>query len=212
MAKADSNPADITNHEATASSVTNSAFVPAARGRAFARSSVWLAPALVHGLISWHILSDVRLGTTGGASTIVTVAMIALLIPFALAGVAMIVLGLRWLLLALWPGRVGVTADARSLHLAFGPFGSRTYDVDRLDTKYYFELSIDIVEVGFEALLPDEEQVANFLPRLLHPDAKTPINRTIMRFAGGTEAEVACALRPMIAHWRGEEATVEASA
>jgi len=198
-----------TSRAASPAPLTNHVFVPVARGRALARSSVWLAPALVQALILWHVLADLQIHKTGSGSTMVAMAKIALLVPFAVAGAAMLVVGLRWLLLTLWPGRVGITADAHSLRLALGPFGRHIYDVNRLEAKYLFELSVDIVESGFEALLPDDEQVDNFLPRLLHPDAKTPINRSIMRFACGTEAEVARALRPMIAQWRGENATAE---
>lgn len=183
---------------------TESAFVPVARGRAVARASVWLAPALVHALISWHILTDIRLEAASGANTVVAVAWIAMLVPFGLVGAVMVIVGLRWLALALWPGRVGVTATADELKLALGPFGTRSFDASRLEAKYFFELSIDVVDEGFEALLPDEEQVANFLPRLRHPDAKEPLNRRLMRFATGTEPEIAQTLRPVIACWRRE--------
>ncbi len=204
MAKAHFDSADATNQNAYPAAARSGVFVPVGRGRALARSSVWLAPALVHGLLSWHLLSDVRLGEPGGPHTIVELAIIAALVPFGLAGIAMVALGMRWLLLALWPGCVGVTADAHALRLALGPFGNRTYDTDRLEVRYFFELSEDNDEGGFEALLPEQEQIKNFLPRLLHPDAKSPLHRSIMRFADGTESSIAQALRPVIAQWRGE--------
>lgn len=196
-----------TNRDASPPAGPSRVFVPVGRGRALARASVWLAPALVHGLFSWHLWFNLRLGEPGGPSTIVKVAIIAALIPFGLAGIAMVVWGLRWLLLAMWPGRVGVTADTHALRLELGPFGNRTYDTDRLDVRYFFELSADSGEEGFEALLPEAEQIRNFLPRLLHPDAKNPLQRSIMRFADGTESSVAQALRPIIAQWRKEHST-----
>ena len=76
------------------------------------------------------------------------------------------------------------------------------YDAVRLDVRYPFELSADTVNGSFEAFLPQEEQIARFLPRLLHPDAREPLNQVILRFAGGREEEIAAAMRPAVEQWR----------
>ena len=55
---------------------------------------------------------------------------------------------------------------------------------------------------GFEAFLPEEEQQMRLLPRILHPSAREPLNRVILRFVQPPEEEAVRSLRPLIDHWR----------
>lgn len=122
---------------------------------------------------------------------------------------------LRYAALWMWPGRVCVFADARVLVFALGPFGTRRFDAARLETQYPFEqLEADGEAEGFEAFLPQDEQIARLVPWLSHPEA-TPstlsIHRTLLRFCAGDEAEIAARLRPAIDAWRSAGATSDRS-
>ena len=74
--------------------------------------------------------------------------------------------------------------------------------VARIKARYFFELPADDVDEPFEALLPEEEQIAKLIPELTHPDATMPLRRTILRFVHGDEETIAAALRPVIERWR----------
>jgi len=178
-------------------------FVRVQRMTALSRALLSLAPAVVIASIAWPVLTDVW--KDGGASSlIVDIAVSLALAPFVLGAVALCVSGFRWLLLACWPRPAGIYADATALTLALGPFGTRRYDVDRLEVRYLFECSDDEEADSYEALLPEEEQIRRYLPVMQHPEIREPLNRVVMRFLGGSESAAAARLRPMIARWRGE--------
>jgi len=105
-------------------------------------------------------------------------------------------------LLAVWPASVAVVAEVDFLTLRLGPFGTRTYDTPRLDVRYPFELSQDADGGGFEAFLHEDEQRDKLLPRILHPAAREPLHRVILRFVKESELDTARTLRPIIDRWR----------
>ena len=176
------------------------------------RALLRLAPALVVATISWSVLANLRLWGGGGSPPIVDVALAVLVVPFVLGAIALGLSGLRWLALALWPGPPGIHADTLALTLALGPFGTRRYETDRLDVRYPFECSDDDEADTFEALLPEEEQIRDYLPIMRHPGAREPLNRVVLRFVAGPERAVARTLRPIFTLWRGEGAAAESDA
>lgn len=179
-------------------------FVPAARVRALTHSLVWLVPAFVIFTFSWTIVFGQDTSRPWDAIDAVSVAMMLVIVPFNLIALGLAVWGGRWLLLALWPGRAGVDARRDELVLGFGPFGTSRYPVAELDVHYLFELDEAGEEEGFEAFLPEEEQIASYLPQIKHRKRAEPLNREILKFVAGPEPRVARALRPMVAQWRGE--------
>jgi hypothetical protein len=177
-------------------------FWPAARARAVTRGTLWAAASLLLAIASFTIYRSLQFGSSVAGGRLVAIAIGVGALPLLILTVITAVQAIRWLGLAVWPGRAGVFATAASLTLRFGPFGTQRFEAAALDVKYPFELSGDFEDGGFEAFLPEEHQLASFLPRIAHPDAREPINRTILRYAAGTEAQIAAGLRPAIQRWR----------
>ena len=57
-------------------------------------------------------------------------------------------------------------------------------------------------ERRFEALLPEDEQQSNLLPRMFDAGTGVQVDRLILRFASGAESDLATRLRPLIDRWR----------
>jgi len=176
--------------------------LPIARGRAATRALVCSVPAFLLGIATVLIYGRLNFVPTGVSNRLVDYSIAALSLPIPLISLWMTLKAVRWLLLALWPTRAAVVAEADTLTLRLGPFGTRTYDAQRLDVRYLFELSQDADEGGFEAFLPEEQQRDKFLPRILHPAAREPLNRIILRFVKESEPDAARTLRPLIDRWR----------
>ncbi len=176
--------------------------VPVSRSRALTRGALWLALGLTLWLVTTFIYSGLSFRPSGVSNRLVDISIAIATLPVPLAGAYSGVRADLWLLLFLWPGPIGIVGDARSLTLRFGPFSTRVYDTLRIKVQYAFELSEESTAGSFEALLPPEEQMARLLPRIVHPDAREPLDEVILRFVGGEEAEVAAALRPVIELWR----------
>ena len=185
--------------------------IPVARLKALVRGVWWSMSALLAGLLSYLVYSGLDWRPSAVTSRLVEycIAVAALPAPATLLYSAF--QALRWVGLCLWPTGVGVHADERSLVFKLGPFGTRAYDVTRLDVRYPFELSSDVEDGGYEAFLPEEEQVARFLPRLLHPMSQEPLNRVMLRFVLGDEAAVAAAMRPIIERWQSSKSQDEST-
>jgi len=166
------------------------------RVRALGRGLVWLTAAVPLLLIVGLLLSRLDFTKTGVHSLLVEASLALLAIPLGVGALVCAFRGFQHLLLGFWIGDIGMAADDHHLTLCLGPFGTRTYPVSELDIKYPFELSGD--EESFEAFLPEETQRATMLPRILHPSVREPISRTILRFASGTEVEIAQQVRPWI--------------
>lgn len=183
------------------------AIVPVSRSRATTRAVVWLVPAAILGVGAISIYRGVHFVPSGISNRFVdyAIALIALPVPAGALWTAWN--ALRWLLLALWPARVGVFASDAELTMRLGPFGTAVFEVERLEVRYAYECSgEEDDEAGFEAFIPEDEQHATLLPRITHPKAKAALNRVILRFAQGDEAETARRLRPAIERWRTMQA------
>ncbi len=171
-------------------------FLPVARGRMLLRGLVWGAAGLLLGILAREIFSKLDFTRTGVHSRLVEASLAVVALPIAVGAAGCVWHGFRHLLVALWVGELGITLRANSLALRLGPFGSRDYPTGELAIKYPFELSGD--EESFEAFLPDELQRSTMLPRITHPSEKVPISRQILRFAQGTEPQIAQRIRPWV--------------
>lgn len=172
------------------------------RSAAFVRGALWIASALLCGAGVAVVFQSLDFSPAGASNRIVDLCILAVTLPVVATGLYLLVLGLRWIGLSVWPGAVGIVATDGELVLRLGAFGTRRFDVSRLDLKYAFELSGDEDDGGFESFLPEEEQMANYLPRILHLKAKDRIDRMILKFSQGAEADIARALRPAFEVWR----------
>ncbi len=177
-------------------------FIPVSRSKALTRAILWGAAALIVGAFAWLIYARVDVRPSAVAGRLVSYSIALVGIPVALSAVIGALAALRWLLLAVWPWRLGIRADDRGLMLDLGPFGAWRYDAARMDVRYPFELSTDVADRIFEAFLPEEEQIAGLLPRITHPEAREPLNLVMLRFAGLSEADLTAALRSLIENWR----------
>lgn len=180
--------------------------VPVARLRAWTRAVLWSVAACVPGVAVALILGRLDFRPTGISNGLLEYAIGFAVLPLALLAILSAVKTLRWLLLCVWPGPVGVYAGADALILRLGAFGTRRYDATRLDVRYPSELSGDVDDSGFEAFLSIEEQIASFLPRITHPESTEPLNVVILRYVSGSEYEVAGMLRPVVDRWRAGQA------
>ncbi len=176
--------------------------VPLARLRALTRAVFWSVVSCAAGLAVTMIFGRLQFHPTGISNRLVDYSIAVTLLPLAPLAIFSAIRALRWLALCVWPGALGVYASEEALILRLGSFGTRRYDAARLDVRYPFELSGDIDDGAFEAFLPQEEQLASLLPRITHPDARQPLNLVMLRYAGGSESELAHRLRPMLDKWR----------
>lgn len=176
--------------------------LPVARCRAATRALVCSVPAFLLGIATVLIYGRLNFVPTGVSNRLVDYSIAAISLPIPLIAVWTALKALRWLLLALWPAPVAVVAEVDSLTLRLGPFGTRSYDTQRLDIRYPFELSQDAEGGGFEAFLPEDEQRDKLLPRILHPAAREPLHRVILRLVKESEPDAARTLRPIIDRWR----------
>jgi len=176
--------------------------LPIARSRAAGRAVVWSVPAGLLGVTSFLLYTSLHFVPSGVSNRLVDYSVALISLPIPLTALWSVLKGARRLLLSLWPAPVGVFADERTLTLRLGPFGTRSYDASRMDIRYPFELSQDDEGGGFEAFLPEEEQQMRLLPRILHPSARDPLNRVILRFVQPSEEEAVRSLRPLLDHWR----------
>ncbi len=181
------------------------AFCAISRGAAFMRGALWVASAGLCCALTLVVFESLDFSPAGAANRLVDLSLLIATLPIALAGLYLGVLGFRWIGLAVWPGPVGVVATKVELSLRLGAFGTRRFEACRLNLKYAFELSGDEEDGGFESFLPEEEQVAKFLPRILYPTSRDRIDLMLLKFARGSEAEIARALRPAFDEWRSKE-------
>jgi len=176
--------------------------LPVARGRAATRALVCSVPAFLLGITTILIYSRLNFIPSGVSNRLVDYSIAAISLPIPLIAVWSAIKAVRWLLLALWPAPVAVVAEVNTLTLRLGPFGTRAYDTPRLDVRYPFELSQDADGGSFEAFLPEDEQRGKLLPRILHPAAREPLNRVILRVVKESEPGAARTLRPIMDRWR----------
>jgi len=145
-------------------SVSRSRAVIRAGWRALCAGLLAALAALIASRIDWRLMW--RTDAFSCAALACVVASLAL----PAAGLALS--ALRWLLLALWPGPLGITWSDSSVDLALGPFGRARLDTARLRF-------LDVPE-GFVALCDLDDR----LPRVLHPDHTDNLMDRILIFTG----------------------------
>ena len=182
--------------------VEDAIFLPLSRGRAATRAILWAVPTLLLGAAAFVVYSRLHFVPTAVSNRIVDYAVAVAALPLPVVCVICAIRTVRYLLVVVWPSSLGVYARTPALELRLGPFGTIVYPGRELIIRYPFELSGDEENGGFEAFLPEEEQLARLLPRITHPQAKKPIHRTILHFIAGGESDIARALRPAIELWR----------
>ncbi len=177
-------------------------FLPLSRGRAATRAVLLAVPALLSGAATFVVYSRLQFAPTAVSNRIVDYAVAVAALPLPMLAVLSAIRAVRHFLAVVWFSPLGIEANDDSLKLRLGPFGAVSYPAAELNIRYPFELSGDLEDGGFEQFLPKEEQMARLLPRITHPQARLPINRTILRFVTGDEAQVAAVIRPAIERWR----------
>jgi hypothetical protein len=184
-------------------------FLPLSRGRAATRAVLCAVPTLLLGAATFVVYGRLQFFHTAISNRIVDYAVGVAALPLPVLGIVCVLRAARHFLGVVWLSPLGIQADDESLKLHLGPFGNVSYPARELDIRYPFELSGDFDDGGFEQFLPEEEQMARLLPRMTHPRAKLPINRTILRFALGEEAQIAALMRPAIEQWQKRYSTGE---
>lgn len=162
-------------------------------------------PAVIGGAIAFVVYPNLDFTAPSGVNRVVAYSAALIALPAPIAALICGIKCVRYILLAVWPARVCVSADDDGLTMRLGPFGTRWYPSTELSALYPFEITDEDIDGGFEAYLPEEEQVARLLPRLTHPNAPKPLHRTILQFSCGDEASIAAKLRPVIQRWRAKQ-------
>ena len=174
------------------------------RSNAVTRGFIWAGAAVLLAVVTVTVYDGLTFTSNGVSSAIVDFSIALIALPIPISTIITTWIAGRWFLLGLWPGSVGICACDDELVLRLGPFGTRRYDAARLDIRYPFELAEDEAGAGFEAFLPEQQQRDQLLPSVTHPRAHEAIDRAILRFAVGSEREIAKALGPVIRRWRAE--------
>lgn len=107
----------------------------------------------------------------------------------AITGVLIGIGGLRWLLLACWPGRLFIEIDAASIRAAFGPFGGRTFP--------WASLRCEIAE-GFDAEMLSHVADDAFTPVLNDTREPCEVYGWIQSHSGADPDVLTRALRPYL--------------
>lgn len=175
--------------------------LPVARGRAFTRGLIWTVPAVLIAGVIFVVARQLNFSPTGTLNRIVDYSIGLALIPFAMVGIAMAIKATSWLALAFWPVRLGVFLTEHGVRMRLGPLGVKSFDAARINVRYPFELIDEEDNGGFEAFLPEEEQIRRFLPRMDHPNSPRPLDRIILEYVSATEEDAARLLRPIIERW-----------
>jgi hypothetical protein len=187
---------------------TESVILSVSRINAGVRGGLWLSAAIILVLLARLIYGRLTFVSTGASNALVDYSVAIIALPIPILGLVLLIVGLRWILLAVWPAKLGIEASENELILRLGPFGTKRFDADRIEVRYPFELRDDEADVGFEAYLPEETQYATFVPRMIHPEAREAIHRTILRFASVDEKAAAAALGPILRQWRERNPSV----
>ena len=176
--------------------------LPLSRSKGLTRGTLWGLAAVLILTAVWAVVQRLNFVPTAFSNRLVDYCIALLAVPVILLALLCVFRSLQWVLLAVWPTRIGVFAESNKLTLCFGPFGTRDYDTNGLDIRYPFELSEeDAGEGGFEALLPEEEQRRSFLPRMFDVRTRVEVDRLTLKFASVFEGDLAAQLEPLIAHW-----------
>ncbi len=193
------------------------------RTQAMERALIRLAPGVLGIIGAYLVVRGLNFRTSAVDNRIIEYCVALLMIPIVLSGVALVVVGIKWAIFSLWPGRLAVTTGPQGLLFELGPFGREIYPPEELNVQYLFEISMDAANDDdlYESLLPEEEQMATKLPRISHhaptdhpgpsearaaspaqPPAAGHLERRILYFSANSERELVVALQPFVAYMR----------
>lgn len=155
-------------------------------------------------LPAYFVLPSLRFTPTATSNRLTDYALAVAVGAPMLAGVALILAALRWLLLAVWPGRLVIEVDEKALKFRLGPFGHRDLDWSRMEASYSHEREDDPDEEPDPELLAlePEDEMAAHLPRMRHPRVAGDVRWLILRFADADEAEFASVFYPYVQQGR----------
>lgn len=182
-------------------------FIPVARGRACFRALTWAVCGVALALPAKLLAEGLNFNSSAISGRLVSLCLAAVVVLLVVLLLLVVVLTGRWLLVTIWPGELGITANGAGLSMRLGPFGVRRFDAFSLVATYPYEADDD--DGGFEAYLPEEEQHRLFVPALRRRGADERIDRLILKFAQGSEADLARLLHPAIEAWRRSPAATE---
>ncbi len=184
-------------------------FIPVARGRAFFRALTWAVCGVALALPAKLLAEGLDFSSSAISGRLVSICLAAVVVLLAALLLLVVVLTGRWLLVTVWPGRLGMTANGAGLSMKLGPFGARRIEAVALVATYPYEADDDDDNGGFEAYLPEEEQHRLFVPALRRRGDSERIDRLILKLAKGSEADLARQMRPVIEAWRRTAAATE---
>lgn len=127
----------------------------------------------------------------------------------ALVGLILSIVGLRWLVYAAWPGRMGLTITEQEMDIALGPFGRRRLDLARMTAVYRFEME-DEEATSTEDFMEPEDEIASTLPTIQHPDYPISLNRILQKYIAGQPHDHRRQLQPLIDFLRPTQPTTTA--
>ncbi|MEE9295303.1 MAG: hypothetical protein V3W34_10140 [Phycisphaerae bacterium] len=174
------------------------------RFRALERALMRLVPGGFLLFVSYRVLMALNFSASGISNRITEYSITVVILPLAIAGLVLVLRGLRWLAMAFWPGRLCIVADADALTFDLGPMGRHRYPTDRLDVRYLFEMPGDFQDEGksFEAYLDPRQQMEELLPRIRFPGEPDALEERITYYAPGTEKQLAETFRPFVEYMR----------
>lgn len=167
------------------------------------RAALRILAGTVVGVFVWQAAGGLRFTPTGATNRISDYAAALILLPFALTALYLLMVGLRWLLLALWPAAVRVECATGAIEFHLGPFGRSRFDAQRLSARYPYELDADDDEQQFEKFEDPEVQERDRLPVMTHPAYPGRLELLIRRFTTDDETALAEKMRPFLRFVRG---------
>jgi len=183
------------------------AVIPVSRARAVLPAALRLFGGAVVGVFVVTSYRGLHFVPSGASNRITDYALAVALLPVAVGGLYLLLTGLRWLLLVLWPGNLEIVGSSREILFALGPFGRHRFDAPRLRIRYPYECDPDEGEYSVEAFEDPQLQERTRVPRIDHPDHPGRVDRLIERFAAPQRQALVDAMQPFIAALRENRAS-----
>lgn len=155
--------------------------IPVDRWRAAMRASWRLGLSALIFLLSRAIANGIHWNEMWAADRFTLVAEVALLALFGLLGLALLLSGGRWLLLALWTKPTHIEFGGDVVALRLGPFGVHELDWRRMRVQAPPARDEDFP-------LPEDDDPQ--LPQVYHPSLAGDLIEWISRFTGASPAEL----------------------
>lgn len=112
----------------------------------------------------------------------------------AIAAVLLIIC-IRWLLLACWTAELGIEISSQTVSLKLGPFGRRTYDWSDIEMGIEQDFDVELLD-----RIPDDA-IVTFMR---HPDSNEDLLLRVQRFAGLETERLTSLMRPYL-KWTSSE-------